>query len=156
MTGTKRPFGPVLGARVLVPRDGSKGKLTVSLGMPRQMTDHPDWECPFRLRGLGVNQVQLGCGVDALQAVSNALQGIRYCLDQLGTPLSWHPATSGNRQEMAWAAETGFHRFLPIGFGAFSRRLERLVDREEAALYRRLKRRHELREKRRRAKRTRR
>ena len=160
MSGAKRPFGAVLGERVLVPRDGSKGKLTVSLGTPRRMKDDPDWECPFRLRGLGVNQVRLGCGVDGIQAVTNALAGIRYALDQLQTPLVLDTGTAANWRATParWKKAhldfgTGFHRFIPIGLGAFSRRLERLVDREEAALFRRLKRRHELREKRQRTKR---
>jgi hypothetical protein len=127
------------------------------------MKGYPDWECPFRLRGLGVNQVQLGYGVDGIQAVTNALEGIRYALDRLETPLvlpfgtaaSWK-ATPARWKKGHLEFGTGFHRFIPIGFGAFTRRLERLVDREVAAFGRALKRRHELREKRKRARRPRR
>ena len=157
MSASKRPFGAVLGERVLVPRDGSKGRLTVSLGTPRPMKDHPDWECPFRLRGLGINQVQLGYGVDGIQAVTNALQGIRYALDRLetrlvldiGTTAQWK-ATPARWKKAHLEFGTGFHRFIPIGLGAFSGRLERLVDREMADFLKVLKRRHALREKRRR------
>src|SRR5882672_7544667 len=81
-----RAFGPVLGVRRLsiVP---SGRRVTVMLGKPRKATRH--WECPFRITGLRVPRVQHGYGVDAIQALANALEGVRVTLERSRTRLSW-------------------------------------------------------------------
>ena len=127
------PFGAILGERTLVPADGGRGKLVVSLGMPRPTPGYDDWGCPFRLKGLGVNQVEYAYGIDALQALTNALAGIRYRLDRLERPVTL---------DGCLPPETGFSRFIPIGLGPFSRKLERMVDLETARWGRSLERRY--------------
>lgn len=122
MSVTKPRLGNVVGERRLVFRDAPRKKLVVTLGKPRRMKGHPDWECPFRIKGLGMARLEFGYGVDALQALSTALEGIRSTLDEIGKPIAW----SG-----VLADHTGFQRMIPIAAGAdISARLERLVDRE--------------------------
>jgi hypothetical protein len=89
------------------------------LGQPRpDKRPGGDWECPFRIQGAGVSSVEFGYGVDSMQALTTALEGIRALLDEKFGSLEWKE-------------DAGFQRLIPIGFGAaFSRRLERLVDRE--------------------------
>jgi hypothetical protein len=51
--------------------------VTVSLGMPRLPKGKTDWECPFRISGGGIRVNECGYGVDAIQALQNALGSIR-------------------------------------------------------------------------------
>lgn len=141
------PFGTILGQRTLVPADGGRGTLVVSLGIPRPTPGHDDWGCPFRLKGLGIDRVEYAYGIDSLQALTNALQGIRYVLDRLERPVTLDGASP---------PETAFARFIPIGLGTLTGRLEKMVDREIVRSVKVLKRRHEMREARKRQKRTRR
>jgi hypothetical protein len=82
--------------------------------------------------------VQYGYGMDALQALTSALTGIRVALERSRRRLSWFDI-----------GETGFE--LAFGFGAtFNARLNRVIERELAAHVRVLERRSRQREARRR------
>ena len=123
-------FGPVLGARRLSVL-GTGRPVTVTLGKPRKSRRHPriDWECPYRIVGLRLRGVQSGYGMDALQALTTALTGIRITLERSRRRLSWLET-----------GETGFE--LAFGFGAaFNTRLNRVIEREFAAHVRVLERR---------------
>jgi hypothetical protein len=120
MASKGRPFGPVLGERHLHTRGAATRRVTVTLGKPRRMTDHPDWECPFQIRGLGRTRIAYGHGVDALQALTTALWGIRVALDESKVPLGW----TGGLDD-----HSGFHHLVPIGPAPrFERRYQRAVD----------------------------
>jgi hypothetical protein len=111
----------------------------VSLGAPRPGTGGAEWECPFRIHGAGISRIEFGYGVDSMQALTTALDGIHALLDESGLPLGWW--TGPGRHDL-FSDETGFARQLPRGFGAaFRRRLERLVDGELRQWVQRLKRR---------------
>lgn len=118
-----RQFGPVIADRQLVSRGDPNTRIRVSLGHPRQSkSDKNEWECPFRIRGQGGSLVEFGYGVDSMQALTTALEGIRVLLDERFGPVAW---------EGVLPDHSGFQRLIPITLGgAFSRRLERLVDRE--------------------------
>jgi hypothetical protein len=125
----KWPFGPIIAERRLVALDREGERVRVKLGMPRW--NGSEWECPFRIRGAGVSALEFGYGVDSVQALTTALEGIRSVLDQKFGSLAW---------EDALPDDSGFQRFIPIAFGGrFSRRLERLVDGECNRYLRRLK-----------------
>jgi hypothetical protein len=133
MSGTKPKISNVIGERRLVFRDAPRKKVVVTLGKPRKMKGHRDWECPFRIKSPGVVRLEFGYGVDALQALTTALEGIRSMLDEIGTPLAWSGVLSDH---------TGFQRMIPIAGPEISARLERLVDRELNRHVRQLERRH--------------
>ena len=115
-----RPFGYVIAQRHLVSRDHEDKRVRVSLGKPRW--NGSEWECPFRIRGVGVSELEFGYGVDSMQALTTALEGIRAVLDKRFGALAW---------ENVLPDDSGFQRQIPITFGRrFTRRLERLVDRE--------------------------
>ena len=133
MSGTKPNIGHVIGERRLVFRDAPRKKVVVTLGKPRKMKGHQDWECPFRIKRPGVVRLEFGYGVDALQALTTALEGIRSMLDEIGTPLAWSGVLPDH---------TGFQRMIPIAGPEISARLERLVDRELNRHVRQLERRH--------------
>lgn len=93
----------------------------MSLGQPRPSKN--DWECPFRIRGAGISILEFGYGVDSMQALTTALEGIRVLLDEkFGSPV-WEDGGP-------IIDHSGFQRQLPLLGGVFTRRLERLVDRE--------------------------
>ena len=117
----KRSFGPTIAQRRLVTLDDEGKRVLVSLGTPRW--NKREWECPFRIRAQGVYEVEFGYGVDSMQALTTALDGIRALLDKKFESLAWQGGLPD---------DSGFQRHIPLTpFGAaFSRRLERLVDRE--------------------------
>jgi len=122
MRVTKPKIGTVIGERRLEFRNAPRKKLVVTLGKPRRTKDRQDWECPFRIKGADMTRLEFGYGVDALQALTSALEGIRVVLDEIGSPLAWSGVLPDH---------TGFPRPIPIGAGPeLTARLERLVDRE--------------------------
>jgi Domain of unknown function (DUF6968) len=107
--------------------------VTVILGKPRQLKGG-DWECPFQIIGLRIKTTESGYGVDAVQALTMTLEGIRVILEESGQRLSWIGGEPG---------DPGFGRLIPTSLGpAFSKRLNRIVDREIVRYVRLLKRRH--------------
>jgi hypothetical protein len=120
-------MGTILAERVLGEQDSGK-IVRVSLGVPRRGTGGAEWECPFRIHGAGVSRLAFGYGVDSMQALTTALDGIRARLEESGLSVGWK--MGGGRHDI-WADETGFARSIPIGFGRdFRQRMERLLDRE--------------------------
>lgn len=92
---------------------------------------------PVRITGAGLARVEHGYGVDAMQALADALAGIRHALDGTGLALGWKLG-----QGVVFDGETGFARSIPFAFGpAFTRRMERLIDREMTRELRRRERR---------------
>ena len=121
-----RRIGTILAERELAEQVSGK-VVRVSLGAPRPRADG-DFECPFRIHGAGMSRVEFGYGIDSMQALSDALQGIRVRLDESSLALGWK---FGPGRQDIWHDETGFARSIPIVLGAaLSRRLERLFFRE--------------------------
>lgn len=115
---------------------GSSSAVTVSIGQPRRTPGTPDWECPFRISGGGLRVNDHGYGVDAMQALINAVLGLRLTLESTGKSFSWLGADY----------ILGFPRVIPCwGDMAWTRGVERLVDREVLRYVRELKRKHQIR-----------
>lgn len=101
---------------------GDPGRIViVSIGAPRLDPDPTgDWMCLF-----SVDATQaVAHGVDALQALLNAIEGARVALD-----------ASGLSPSLVWAGGepglTGLPRTVPFFFGrAFAEKLERYIDQE--------------------------
>lgn len=114
-------FGVVVATRRLWLEESEERTAVVKIGKPRKMKGG-DWECPFQISGLGMRKIEYGHGVDAMQALVQAIEGIRVRLEQAGMPLTWEGGESGS---------TGFTRFVPSFYGhQFSKRLERLIEKE--------------------------
>ena len=81
-------LGRVIARRELGERYRPKTRVVVSIGMPRKDPRH-DWACPFQIEGIADSKVQLSYGVDAMQALIIAIQGVRATLLHTGRKLFW-------------------------------------------------------------------
>ncbi|WP_425163013.1 DUF6968 family protein [Candidatus Binatus sp.] len=83
-------LGRVIARRILSEEGVAGRKIVVSIGLPRpDPRKGGDWECPFLIEGVGKSEVQKAFGVDSLQALMIAIQGIRVGLEQSGRNLFW-------------------------------------------------------------------
>ena len=69
----------------------ARRKIVVSIGLPRPdpLSKHGDWECAFLIQGVGKSKVQKTFGVDSLQALMMAIEGVRVGLEQTGRRFFW-------------------------------------------------------------------
>jgi hypothetical protein len=101
-------------------RASSKRKIIARLGIPRPCEDEDLWACFFQLQGGKYNRIQVGHGVDGLQALLIAAQALRRALDRI--------KLSGSNFE---PHEFVFPRLVPTAYGLdVHHRLCRIVDDE--------------------------
>ena len=94
--------------------------VTVQLGRPRGRRPG-EFECPYRVRGLGPVKVGRAFGEDSVQALQLAFEAVRLELEPYAAILTWDGEPG----------ETGFPQYVPYAFGGrFRKRLETLVTRE--------------------------
>jgi hypothetical protein len=90
----KRPqsdLGRAIARRTLDEHGVTGRKVVVSIGLPRpqRLSKHGDWECPFLIEGIGESKVERAGGVDSLQALIMAIEGVRVRLEQSGRNFFW-------------------------------------------------------------------
>src|SRR5688572_20004641 len=130
MAGNQSRFKSPIATRHLA-RTDSGAAVTVQLGHPRARRTG-EFECPYRVRGLGRVKVGRALGEDSAQALQLAFEAVRLELDPHAAALSWYGAPG----------ETGFPQYVPYSFGSrFRKRLEAMLSREIQREVRRLKRR---------------
>lgn len=101
---------------------GRDSVVTVALRAPSPDPEG-DWECMYTVNGLDEPHVDSAKGIDSIQALIMALEGIRIVLERSGESFSWEGGEG----------EAGFPRFVPMAFGAeFSAELSRTIDHEVA------------------------
>ena len=113
--------------------------VTVQLGRPHRRRTG-EFECPYRVRGLGRAKIGRAFGEDSVQALQLAFEAVRLELEPHAAILTWSGGEPG---------ETGFPQYVPYTFGGrFRKRLEAKVSREIMREARRLERRSKARRKR--------
>jgi hypothetical protein len=106
--------------------DGDPSRTVVVTIYPPEPDPDPtgDWQCKFRFHD-ALDEQHAAHGLDALQALIMATQGIRKALDDSGLTLTWAGGEPGDH---------GVPRIVPQFFGlAFTRELEGEIDRRIAA-----------------------
>jgi hypothetical protein len=78
----------VYAERHLEVRGKRRETVTVLLGKPRRVKED-EWVCPFWIEGSGVAVRDRAHGIDAMQALTCALEGIRVRLKETGKSLTW-------------------------------------------------------------------
>ena len=125
--------GVIIAQRRLHVRGAPRRTVLVTLARPRRTKGSEEWECPFRIKGAGIHRLEYGFGIDAFQALTMALEGIRYFLDRSPEPLVWS----------AFDDHSGFQRVIPfVAQRGGMRRIERIVDQEVRRWAEKLERRH--------------
>ena len=113
----------VLSWRELRRETSKEHGITVVIGAPSK--DGEDWKCPFQLRGLE-EEIRYAHGVDSLQALQEAVYGAGLLLRRSGVKLRWVG-------EIGWL---GFPMRVPDAHGQrFTRRIERMIEQEQKALF---------------------
>ena len=114
----KSGLGRIIASRVLREENARNDRISVLLGAPRRVEAH-HWLCPFRILGIVESDIKYGYGVDGVQALFNALAGIRILLDRT------------NRRFLFLGSDHGFPRQIPTEYGEkFEERVGRAIDRE--------------------------
>src|SRR3712207_1676313 len=117
-----RMLGTVIAERTLTVVGQGDSSARIRIGKPRKDRTTGDYFCPYTLEGLGDQKASEAWGMDSMQALQNALQGIRLALTPHANTLSWAGGQEG------WL---GFPKVIPDLFGpTFTLRLEKLVERE--------------------------
>ena len=119
MASSRAIFKSPIAARHLARTDTGTG-VTVEFGRPHARRTG-EFECPYRVRGLGRIKVGSALGEDSVQALQLAFEAVRLELEPYGAAVSWYGV----------AGETGFPHYVPYAFGTRVRkRLEAVLRRE--------------------------
>jgi hypothetical protein len=130
MAGNQTKFKAAIATRHFV-RTDSGAAVTVQLGRPRRRRTN-EFECPYRVRGLGRLKVGRALGEDSVQALQLAFEAVRQELEPYAATLTLDGEPG----------ETGFPQFVPYSLGGrFRKRLEAMLNREIEREARRLERR---------------
>jgi|SRR5437867_7969510 len=119
MAGNHTKFKTPIATRHLA-RTDTGAAVTVQLGRPRRRRTG-EFECPYRVRGLGRAKIGRALGEDSVQALQLAFEAVRRELEPHAAILTWYGALG----------ETGFPQYVPYTFGGrFRKRLEAMLNRE--------------------------
>lgn len=115
-------LGTVVAERILRIVGPHEATVRIRFGKPRKDRSSGDFFCPFLIEGLEEETVRQAWGMDSMQALQSAMQAVRLALAPHARRLKWDGGAQGT---------LGFPMAVPDLFGArFSRRLERIVERE--------------------------
>jgi hypothetical protein len=114
----QRPLANTIATRSL---RHERCKVTIALGKPKKAGQR-DWVCPFQIEGIGDSTLHAAYGVDAFQALLQAIEGIRLAIVQSGERFTWAGGEEG---------DPGLPRFVPTYFGLrFTESINGLIDKE--------------------------
>ena len=138
MAGSHTTFKSPIATRYLARAD-TGAAVIVQLGLQRRCRTG-EFECPYRVRGLGRAKIGRALGEDSVQALQLAFEALRLELEPHATILTWYGGEPG---------EIGFPQYVPYALGGrFRKRLEAQLSREIVREARRLERRSKARRKR--------
>jgi hypothetical protein len=112
--------------------EGEPGReIRITIGKPRPEPDPSVWRCSFLVEGIARARRRVAYGVDALQAMQNAVEGARRALHASGVVCTWHGGLPG---------EIGLPRAIPSYEGSgLAEKIERYIERELKKFLRRAK-----------------
>ena len=113
-----------LATRELTDKANPQAVLKAQIGAPEGLGDN-QWRCALRVEGLDSSQVHYAHGVDAFQAMMNALESIARLIRESQRELTWSGGDPG---------DSGFRRNVPTHLGPeFAASIESLIEREVEA-----------------------
>ena len=118
----KFDIGRVVASRVLIQQNAHSQKVTVSIGCPRRLR-RTSWECRFLIEGMGAPIIGRAGGVDTLQALLQAVEGVRVGLEQTGHRFVWLDPQDG----------LGLPFLVPLSHGKrLEDRVRKIIDQDRA------------------------
>lgn len=87
-------IGVVVASRVITLRNSRAQKITISIGRPRRSLPS-SWQCSYLIKGMGAPIIGRAGGVDALQALLMAIEGVRVTLERTGHRFVWLDPENG-------------------------------------------------------------
>jgi hypothetical protein len=129
MSATRNPrvANPIAVRRLSV-EGAPPREVVVTIGKPRPEPDPSVWKCSFLVEGIPGARRRVARGVDALQALQNAIEATRRTLVASGFVLTCVGCEPG---------EIGFPRPVPSYPGTrFAEKIGRYIDREQKKLFR--------------------
>lgn len=106
--------------RFIADEKGKHRFATAKIGRPER--SGRDWSCNLSISNVGMKEPMLVYGVDEMQAILLAFEGVLTILRNSGTDWSWIHGEKG---------DIGVPRFVPGGFGRrFASKLESIIDAE--------------------------
>lgn len=110
----------IIAKSVLIAAHNPDNKYLVCIGLPEQISES-EWRCSFEIKGKRGIKLKYAYGLDAIQSLIVAFQGIRNAINKLPKVVTWE----GNPVEMA------FPLFVPCyGEVKFTRKIENLIDKQ--------------------------
>lgn len=104
------------------------GQVMVTIGRPRPEVDGAVWRCSFLVEGIPKERRRVARGVDALDALQNAIHATRRMLKECGLVLAMEGCEPG---------DLGIARPVPSYRGSgLAEKIEGYIDREEARFLR--------------------
>lgn len=117
-----------IAVRLLSNANGEQEHVRVSIARPVE-GDDGDWVCAYHIDGDGLDQSGEAYGIDALQALTQAIEGARVALKDSDRVLTWPGGEQG---------DIGIPRQVPTYVDRdTSERIEKLIDEEIAGWARR-------------------
>lgn len=110
-----------LATRELTDKANPQDILKAQIGAPESLGDNK-WRCCLRIEGLGDSKLHYAHGVDAFQALMNALESIARLIRESKRQLTWLGGEPG---------DSGFRRNVPTHLGPeFASSIESFIERE--------------------------
>lgn len=112
-----------IAVRVLSNANGERESVRICIDRPVE-GDDGDWICAYHIDGDGLDQGGEASGIDALQALTQAMEGVRIALKDNDRVLTWPGGEPG---------DIGIPRQVPTYIDRdTSERIEKLIDKEIA------------------------
>ncbi len=112
-----------LATRELTDKAAPDVVLKAQIAAPEYLADNK-WRCRLRIEGLDDSKVHYAHGVDAFQALTNALESIARLIRESKRELTWPGGEPG---------DSGFRRNVPTHLGPeFASSIESLIEKEVA------------------------
>jgi hypothetical protein len=110
-----------IASRRLALMDEPARSLVVTIGTPSPDPEPGTWACEFQIEGIPDDRIRRGYGVDSLQALQSAIQGVKATIAESGLVASWNSEPG----------DIGIPATIPTYEGSgFAQRIELMIERE--------------------------
>jgi hypothetical protein len=111
----------VIATRKLINTSSDRKQVFIRIAKPRKVSA-TEWECAYHISDIGMDEIGFGHGIDSLQALIHAIEGVRVILEKSKNNFSWE----GGEDD-----DPCIPRYVPMFYGKnFTERISKLIDSE--------------------------